>query len=99
MTRPFAQLLRLIWIDTRLEIGHVNRSDIMTAFDISQSQAAIDFRTYRAEHPTCIEYDASARHYRRPKKAKPAYPQHLRLTALHVVSALSIFRDSENKKD
>ncbi|MBU0643676.1 MAG: hypothetical protein KJ731_21180 [Alphaproteobacteria bacterium] len=90
----FAQRMRLIWIDSQLECGPLNRSDIMCAFEISTAQAAVDLKAYRTEHPSRIKYEPREKHYRRPPKAKPAYPQHLRLLVRNAVMSMQIYEDA-----
>ncbi len=61
-----AQKLRLIWIDACLDqdLG-LNRSDVMSAFDISTPQASYDFREYISRWPDRIRYDSSRKAYYR----------------------------------
>lgn len=90
----FAQKMRLIWIDSRLECGPLNRADIMRAFEISHAQAALDLKAYRTEHQSQIEYDTREKHYRRPHKAKPAFPDHLRLQVSGTIRAMHIYKET-----
>lgn len=92
MTRPFSQFLRLVWIDSRLEQGIINRCDIAAAFGMSIPQASNDLKAYQTDHPDRIEYDHRAKAYQRPRRAKPAYPQHLRLQVLYAVHAINRHR-------
>jgi hypothetical protein len=89
MKRKFSQFLRLVWIDSRLEQGTINRSDIAEAFGMSIPQASNDIMAYQTDHPDRIEYDHRAKTYKRPHLAKPAYPQHLRLQVQTTVLAVN----------
>lgn len=94
MKRPFSQFLRLVWIDSRLEQGTINRSDIAAAFGMSIQQASSDLKAYQTDHPDRIEYDHRAKNYQRPCRAKPAYPQHLRLQVQSTVQAVNTHREA-----
>lgn len=98
MRNSIAQQMRRVWIDARLCIGDgtINRADLMEAFGISMQQASIDLTTYRNAHPQAVEYDLSAKCYRRNPRSKPAYPQHLRLSVTNAVRALQIFNEMED---
>lgn len=96
MKRPFSQFLRLVWIDSRLEQGTINRSDIAAAFGMSIPQASNDLKAYQKDHPDGIEYDHRAKTYQRPRRAKPAYPQHLRLQVQTTVLAVNTHREVED---
>lgn len=95
MKRPFSQFLRLVWIDSRLEQGTINRSDIAAAFGMSIPQASNDLKAYQTDHPDRIEYDSRAKTYQRPHRAKPVYPQHLRLQVQTAVHAVNTHRGAE----
>ncbi|WP_319566903.1 WYL domain-containing protein [Cohaesibacter marisflavi] len=61
----FAQRTRLEYLD-RLFFwdGAATRASLIKRFDISNAQAALDFRTYLAEVPKgTLQYDASSRQY------------------------------------
>lgn len=92
MTHPFAKEMRLIWIDARLEAGDLRRRMISDAFGISTPQASNDIKSYQDEHPERIEYDPRRKAYRRPKHARPAYPQHLRHQVMLTVFGLAAFK-------
>ena len=92
MTRPFSQFLRLVWIDSRVEHGTINRHDIATAFGISIQQASHDLKAYQTDHPERIEYDHRTRTYRRQLRAHPAYPQHLRQQVQFTIHAVKTYR-------
>lgn len=94
MKRPFSQFLRLVWIDSRLEQGTINRSDIAAAFGMSIPQASNDLKAYQTDHSDRIEYDHRAKTYLRPHRAKPAYPQLLRLQVQTVVHAVNTHREA-----
>lgn len=91
---PFAKLMRLVWIDLRVEQGNINRGDIAQAFGVSVQQASYDLKLYQSEHPHRIEYDHRARTYRRNPRAKPAYPDHLRLQVQLMVHAFGAYRET-----
>jgi hypothetical protein len=91
-TRKFSQLMRLIWIDMKLECGPLNRNDIAKAFGTSVQQASYDIKAFQGDHPNTIKYDHRARHYIRPPRASAAYPQHLRLQVQGTVRGVRIFR-------
>lgn len=95
-TKPpsLSKLMRLVWIDSRVEQGSVNRSDIATAFGMSIPQASYDMKAYQTGHPDRIEYDHQAKTYRRKNRSKPAYPDHLRLQVQMIVHALSIYLET-----
>jgi hypothetical protein len=48
---------RLLWE------GHVNRSDLIAAFNISVPQSTLDFREYMERAPGNMDYDKRQRHY------------------------------------
>jgi hypothetical protein len=93
-----ARQMRQVWIDAKLCIGDgtINRVDLIMAFGISPQQASHDLTAYRSAHPQAVEYDLSAKCYRRTKRGKPAYPQHLRLSVTNAVRALRIFNEMED---
>lgn len=91
---PSAKLTRLIWIDVRLNIGTLNRSDLTRAFGISDPQAGNDIREYQVRFPKLITYDHRKRHYKRQPKANSAYPQHLRNAVHNLVHALAIYQNA-----
>lgn len=95
MRNSVAQQMRQVWIDARLRIGDgtINRADLVAAFGISPQQASHDLTAYRSAHPQAMEYDLSAKCYRRTQRSKPAYPQHLRLSVTNAVRALRIFNE------
>ncbi len=56
--------IRLDYIDWRLlNEGAINRSHIVTRFDISENQASIDLNAFDREHPGAMRYDKSAKQY------------------------------------
>lgn len=58
----WGQAGRLAFIDLRLQYdGRINRSDLMSYFDISVPQASTDMRLYKELAPGNVAYDASAR--------------------------------------
>lgn len=83
-----AQKLRLIWIDACLDqdLG-LNRSDVMRAFDISASQAALDFRKYREGWPDRIRYDPRWKAYYRAG-SEPAFDENTKRTVLMALRAV-----------
>lgn len=88
-----AQKLRLIWIDACLDqdLG-LNRSDVMSAFDISTPQASLDFREYISRWPDRIRYDAGRKAYYRAG-SEPAFNYDTRravLMGLRAVKAADI---------
>jgi hypothetical protein len=91
---PFAKLMRLVWIDLRVEQGNINRSDIAAAFSVSVQQASYDLKIYQSEHPDRIEYDHRAKTYRRRHRSKPVYPDHLRLQVQLAVHALKTHQEA-----
>lgn len=93
MSLTIAQQMRQVWIDSALSVGPLRRASLMAAFEISSPQASNDLKTYREAHPKAIEYDLSAKCYRRPERAKPVYPMHLRMTIRGAVKALQIFNE------
>lgn len=59
--KGFAQTMRLIWIDARVEAaGFVRRADICAAFRISVPQASADLKAFRTRHPGSLAYDLNA---------------------------------------
>jgi hypothetical protein len=68
---------RLAFIEERLFwLGEVNRTDLVSLFGVSMSQASVDIARYLALEPPGIDYDKSAKHYVagerfRPVLAKP----------------------------
>ncbi|SMO97770.1 hypothetical protein SAMN06265173_1391 [Thalassovita litoralis] len=95
-----AQQMRQVWIDAKLCIGDgtICRTDLIKAFGISTAQASHDLTAYRTANPQAVEYDLSAKRYRRTKRGKPAYPQHLRLSVANTVRALRIFNEMEENE-
>lgn len=65
--------------------GTIGRQDLVTAFGISQSQAAIDFRSYRAINPDRLMHDRQARTYLVSPGSLTAYPTALRTRVIHAV--------------
>lgn len=62
----FCSLLRCMWIDAySYRNGVLNRSDICEAFGISVPAASIALRDFQARYPEALEYDRSAKTYRR----------------------------------
>lgn len=97
MKHSFSKFIRLVWIDLKLEMGTINRGDISAAFGMSTQQASIDLKAYQTDHPDRIEYDHRARAYQRPRRAKPAYPKHLRLLVQATVHAVSLHREDDTQ--
>jgi len=63
----WAQDQRQHFITARLlEVGKVNRADLMREFRISVAQASVDFRTYRERGAFPVVYDQTAKAYRLP---------------------------------
>ena len=58
---------RLLWE------GHVNRSDLIEAFNISVPQSTLDFREYMDRAPGNMDYDKRLRHYFPSKAFKPLF--------------------------
>lgn len=57
---------RLEWIDEMLDVyGFINREHICRKFDLSVPAASNDLRIFREMFPREIEYDKSAKCYRR----------------------------------
>jgi len=87
-----AQKLRLIWIDACLDqdLG-LNRSDVMSAFDISTPQASYDFREYKSRWPDRIRYDSGRKaYYRVGASAFDENTKRAVLMALRAVKAADI---------
>jgi hypothetical protein len=60
----WAKRQRLNFIrDTLLLYGRINRADLTERFEISVPQASIDIRDARAEWPSLMAYDATAKCY------------------------------------
>lgn len=60
----WSALQRLQFIEFRLLWeGHVNRSDLIEAFNISVPQSTLDFREYMDRAPGNMDYDKRLRHY------------------------------------
>lgn len=71
----FALAYRLRFIDFLLaEYGTVNRSAICDYFELSEPQASLDFSTYKEIAPGNMEYDMSAKTYRRTRAFVRAFP-------------------------
>jgi len=65
---------RLEFIEFRLFWeGHVNRSDLMAAFEISINQASADLNRYLGMAPDNMLYDKSARAYIRSDRFEPLF--------------------------
>jgi WYL domain len=58
---------RLLWE------GHVNRSDLIEAFNISVPQSTLDFREYMDRAPGNMDYDKRLRHYFPSAAFKPIF--------------------------
>lgn len=60
------KVLRLKLIDVLLErYGHVNRRTLEDYFDLSTPQVSLDLQAYMEAAPGNMEYDKSARTYKR----------------------------------
>jgi len=46
--------------------GQFNRQDLVDMYGISATQASMDLRDFRAEHPHMIRYNPSTKRYERP---------------------------------
>lgn len=81
------QITRMIWIDARLVgDGRLNRSDLMEAFSISQTQAVLDIKAYNTSiNPGRLSYDRTAKFYRPVRGTKPAFTTPVRLNVFHSV--------------
>jgi hypothetical protein len=93
----FAQLMRSVYIDLKLQCGPLNRSDIASAFQISIPQASNDILTFQTAYPQLIAYDPRKRQYYRPPNQAAAYPSALRLQVQQMVIAIAIYRDHGSK--
>jgi hypothetical protein len=63
---PFWQLYRLRFIEFLLEhYGEIRREQVTAYFGISTVQASLDFTAYQKFAPGNMEYDKSAKVYRR----------------------------------
>lgn len=63
---------RLAFIEFRIYWeGRINRRDLTETFDISEPQAAIDFRKYQELAPENLSYDRRAKCYRPSQEFKP----------------------------
>ncbi len=83
---PFAQLMRLIWIDATLSsTGKINRADICAAFWISAAQAALDLRAFKDAFPDRMTYDRVAKTYRRQPASAPGFPVGVRFAVVTTV--------------
>lgn len=70
----WSALQRLQFIEFRLLWeGHVNRSDLIEAFNISVPQSTLDFREYMERAPGNMDYDKRRRHYFPMPTFKPAF--------------------------
>lgn len=70
----WSALQRLQFIEFRLLWeGHINRSDLIEAFNISVPQSTLDFREYMERAPGNMDYDKRRRHYFPMPTFKPAY--------------------------
>lgn len=70
----WSALQRLQFIEFRLLWeGHVNRSDLITAFGISVPQSTLDFREYNDRAPGNMEYDKRRRYYFPTTTFKPLF--------------------------
>lgn len=45
--------------------GFINRTHLMRKYNISNAQAAIDFKAYNLKHPNAMKYDKHQRAYTR----------------------------------
>lgn len=72
---PFWQTYRLRFIDFLLaHYGTINRVQLTDYFGISVAQAALDLTSYQAIAPGNMEYDRSAKTYRRTPEFERMYP-------------------------
>jgi len=62
---------RRLWIKEMLEVyGFINRSHLMTKFNISMPQASKDLQKFLKENPTFVEYDLTRKCYVRKSKLR-----------------------------
>lgn len=70
----WSALQRLQFIEFRLLWeGHVNRSDLIKAFNISVPQSTLDFKEYLERAPGNMDYDKRLRHYFPTATFKPIF--------------------------
>ncbi|HVY58730.1 MAG TPA: WYL domain-containing protein [Xanthobacteraceae bacterium] len=63
---------RLAFIEERLFwLGEVNRTDLVSRFGVSMSQASVDIARYLALEPAGVDYDKSAKRYVAHERFKP----------------------------
>lgn len=86
----WSQDRRLKFIDFRLRWeGRVNRSDLVSHFDISAVQASADFAKYTDAAPQNIGYDTKLKSYVRGEAFAPLYPRSRSQLYLNELLALS----------
>jgi hypothetical protein len=86
----WSQDRRLKFIDFRLRWeGRVNRSDLISHFDISAVQASADFAKYTDAAPHNIGYDTKLKSYMRGETFAPLYPRSRSQLYLNELLALS----------
>lgn len=75
MPLSHALIARLRFIDFLLDqYGHVNRKAIVDFYGLSSLQASHDLQSYLAHAPGNMEYDQSAKHYRRTDAFTRVWP-------------------------
>ncbi|MBW7875383.1 MAG: WYL domain-containing protein [Candidatus Cloacimonetes bacterium] len=73
---PWSAEQRLRFIEFRLFwYGSLNRADLMNTFDIAIAQASKDLSYYQIVAPKNMDYDKSAKVYRRSKEFEPRFYQ------------------------
>jgi hypothetical protein len=66
--------LRLHWLEDRVFwVGELNRSDLVTRFEISSQQASADIKLYSELAPTNLCYDRSRKQYSRGESFNPLF--------------------------
>lgn len=72
---PYAKSQRMRMVDFLLaQYGTINRAALVDFFGISTPQASLDIAQYQQLAPKNIEYDATAKTYRKTAKFVRLYP-------------------------
>lgn len=96
----WSALQRLQFIEFRLLWeGHVNRSDLIAAFNISVPQSTLDFREYMDRAPGNMDYDKRLRHYFPTTTFEPALISDSAESYLSKLAAMGISGGGQSHPD
>jgi hypothetical protein len=87
---PFAQVMRLVWIDWALDRAMaLNRTQICAAFGVSIPTASADLQEFARRFPGRMIYDRSIKGYLRGAEGQ-VYPGWVRVAVSDAVEAVDV---------